>query len=71
MTASPPAEAFPAAQTLLQDTILLAEARTGADLSAFRRAVRALLQRGRLRSATRTVSQLGTADCGLHRYIPN
>ena len=41
MTASPPAEAFPAAQTLLQDTILLAEARTGADLSAFRRALAA------------------------------
>jgi hypothetical protein len=39
MTASPPAEAFPAARTLLQDTILLAEARTGADLSAFRRAL--------------------------------
>jgi Domain of unknown function (DUF4037) len=39
MTASPPAEAFPAAQTLLEDTILLAEARTGADLSAFRQAL--------------------------------
>jgi hypothetical protein len=37
MTASPPARAFPAAETLLEDTVLLAEARTGADLSAFRR----------------------------------
>jgi hypothetical protein len=39
MTASPPAQAFPAAQTLLEDTVLLAEARTGADLSAFREAL--------------------------------
>ena len=39
MTASPPAEAFPAAETLLEDTVLLAEARTGADLSAFRHAM--------------------------------
>jgi hypothetical protein len=39
MTASPPAEAFLAAQTLLEDTVLLAEAHTGADLSAFRRAL--------------------------------
>jgi hypothetical protein len=39
MTASPPAKAFPAAQILLEDTVLLAEARTGADLSAFRRAL--------------------------------
>ena len=39
MTASPPSEAFPAAQTLLEDTVRLAEARTGADLSAFRQAL--------------------------------
>lgn len=39
MTAGPPARAFPAAETLLEDTVLLAEARTGADLSAFRRAL--------------------------------
>ena len=39
MTASPPARAFPAAETLLEDTVLLAEARTGAYLSAFRRAL--------------------------------
>jgi hypothetical protein len=39
MTASPPAQAFPVAQTLLEDTILLAEARTGADLSEFREAL--------------------------------
>jgi hypothetical protein len=39
MTASPPAEAFPAAETLLEDTVLLAEARTGANLSAFRQAM--------------------------------
>jgi hypothetical protein len=39
MTASPPAQAFLAAQTLLEDTILLAEARTGADLSVFREAL--------------------------------
>jgi hypothetical protein len=39
MTASPPAQAFPAAQTLLEDTVLLAEARTEADLSAFRQAL--------------------------------
>jgi hypothetical protein len=39
MTASPPAEAFPAAETLLEDTVMLAEARTGADLSAFRQAL--------------------------------
>jgi Domain of unknown function (DUF4037) len=39
MTASPLAEAFAAAETLLQDTVMLAEARTGADLSAFRQAL--------------------------------
>jgi hypothetical protein len=39
MTASPPSEAFPAAQALLEDTVRLAEARTGADLSAFRQAL--------------------------------
>jgi hypothetical protein len=39
MTASPPPEAFLAAETLLEDTVLLAEARTGADLSAFRQAL--------------------------------
>jgi hypothetical protein len=39
MTASPPAEAFPAAETLLEDTVRLAEAHTGADLSAFRQAL--------------------------------
>ena len=38
MTASPPAEAFSVTETLLEeDTVLLAEARTGADLSAFGR----------------------------------
>jgi hypothetical protein len=39
MTARPPAQAFPAAQALLEDTVLLAEARTGADLTAFREAL--------------------------------
>jgi hypothetical protein len=39
LTASPPAQAFPAAETLLEDTVLLAEARTGADLTAFRQAL--------------------------------
>lgn len=39
MTASPPAVAFSAAETLLEDTVLLAEARTGADLTAFRQAL--------------------------------
>ena len=39
MTASPPAEAFPVAQALLEDTVLLAEERTGTDLSAFRQAL--------------------------------
>lgn len=39
LTASPPAQAFPAAQTLLGDTVLLAEERTGTDLSAFRQAL--------------------------------
>lgn len=39
MTASPSAAAFSAAETLLEDTMLLAEERTGADLSAFRRAL--------------------------------
>ncbi len=39
VTASPPAQAFPAAETLLENAVLLAEARTGADLSAFRRAL--------------------------------
>jgi Domain of unknown function (DUF4037) len=39
ITASPPAVAFPAAQALLEDTVLLAEVRTGADLSAFRHAL--------------------------------
>jgi len=36
VSASPPAEAFRAAEALLEDTILLAEAHTGADLSSFR-----------------------------------
>jgi len=39
MTARPPAQAFAAAETLLEDTVLLAEERTGADLSAFRQAL--------------------------------
>jgi hypothetical protein len=39
MTASPPAQAFPVAQALLEDTVLLAEERTGTDLSAFRQAL--------------------------------
>jgi Domain of unknown function (DUF4037) len=39
VTASSLAGAFPAAETLLEDTVMLAEARTGADLSAFRQAL--------------------------------
>ena len=39
MTARLPAQAFAAAETLLEDTVLLAEERTGADLSAFRQAL--------------------------------
>lgn len=39
MTARPPAVAFRAAETLPEDTVLLAEARTGTDLSAFRQAL--------------------------------
>ena len=39
MSASPPAEAFRAAEALLEDTAALAEAHTGADLSSFRRAL--------------------------------
>jgi hypothetical protein len=36
VSASPPAEATRAAEALLEDTVLLAEARTDADLSSFR-----------------------------------
>jgi hypothetical protein len=36
VSASPPAEAFRAAEALLEDMVLLAEAHTGADLSLFR-----------------------------------
>jgi len=39
VSASPPAEAFRAAEALLEDTTALAEAHTGADLSSFRRAL--------------------------------
>jgi hypothetical protein len=39
MSASPPTEAFRAAEALLEDTVLLAEERTGADLSPFRQAL--------------------------------
>jgi hypothetical protein len=39
MSASPPAEAFRAAEALLEDTAALAEAHTGADLSSFRQAL--------------------------------
>jgi hypothetical protein len=39
MSASPPAEAFRAAEALLEDTAALAEAHTGADLSTFRHAL--------------------------------
>ena len=39
MSASPPAEAFRAAEALLEDTVQLAEARTDADLSSFRQAL--------------------------------
>ena len=39
VSASPPAEAFRAAEALLEDTVLLAEAHTGADLSSFRQAL--------------------------------
>jgi len=39
VSASPPAEAFRAAEALLEDTVLLAEARTSADLSSFRQAL--------------------------------
>ena len=39
MSASPPAEAFRTAEVLLEDTLLLAEAHTGADLSSFRQAL--------------------------------
>ena len=39
MAASPPAEAFRAAEALLEDTVALAEAHTGADLSEFRQAL--------------------------------
>jgi hypothetical protein len=39
MSASPAAEAFRAAEALLEDTVLLAEAHTGADLSSFRHAL--------------------------------
>jgi hypothetical protein len=39
MSASPPAEAFRAAEALLEDTAALAEAHTGADLSSFRHAL--------------------------------
>jgi predicted phage-related endonuclease len=39
MSASPPAEAFRAAEALLKDTAALAEAHTGADLGAFRQAL--------------------------------
>jgi hypothetical protein len=39
MSASPPAEAFRAAEALLEDTAALAEAHTGADLGAFRQAL--------------------------------
>jgi predicted phage-related endonuclease len=35
----PPAEAFRAAEALLEDTAALAEAHTGADLSSFRQAL--------------------------------
>ena len=36
---SPPGDAFRAAEALLEDTLALAEARTGADLSSFRQAL--------------------------------
>jgi hypothetical protein len=39
MSASPPAEAFLAAEAVLEDTAALAEAHTGADLSSFRQAL--------------------------------
>lgn len=39
MSASPPMEAFRAAEALLEDTVRLAEARTDADLSSFRQAL--------------------------------
>jgi hypothetical protein len=39
MSAARPAEAFPAAETLLEDTAALAEAHTDADLSSFRQAL--------------------------------
>ena len=39
MSASPPAEAFRAAEALLEDTVLLAQAHTDADLSSFRQAL--------------------------------
>jgi hypothetical protein len=39
ITASPPAKAFSVAETLLEDTVALAEARTDADLGAFRQAL--------------------------------
>jgi hypothetical protein len=39
MSASPAAEAFRATEALLEDTVLLAEAHTGADLSSFRHAL--------------------------------
>ncbi|HEY1345822.1 MAG TPA: hypothetical protein VGF54_12595 [Streptosporangiaceae bacterium] len=39
MSASPPAAAFRAAEALLEDTAVLAEAHTGADLSSFRHAL--------------------------------
>ena len=39
MSAGPPAEAFRAAEALLEDTAALAEAHTGADLSSFRQAL--------------------------------
>jgi hypothetical protein len=39
MSSSPPAEAFRSAEALLEDTVLLAQARTNADLSSFHQAL--------------------------------
>ena len=39
VAASSPPEAFRAAEALLEDTVLLAEARAGTDLSSFRQAL--------------------------------
>jgi hypothetical protein len=67
ISVSPPAEALRAAETWLEDTVQLAEARTDADLSMFRQALAEPRRPVDLRRPRQPVSAAAASRPQLHR----